>query len=271
MSSYFESREAQQPLCGTRPHSQATADGPEGGPGILTLDKTPRGLNPDKSTREPQATLRHGERGWGGGQEQRWGAGVCAGWGPRASSQLVLLLGPTSPLSIGRISPLPGLRQPAWASVTCNRVLTHSRGLWQAGCRICSLGFPPTGGKGRRGRGVAQVGVTGHLPSAADRRPQRRPCLRGSLTCQGRGPRQTCRPLQAGSGPFRCHLLSSPLTPGHNKQSLPPLCTQGFLIHSSNTAALPTVCWTLLQTPRLCWAFCLLLPPSTLCSLCWTG
>ena len=64
MSSYFESREAQQPLCGTRPHSQATADGPEGGPGILTLDKTPRGLNPDKSTREPQATLRHGERGW---------------------------------------------------------------------------------------------------------------------------------------------------------------------------------------------------------------
>mgnify|MGYP006996456700 CR=1 FL=1 len=59
----FESREAQQPLCGTRPHSQATADGPEGGAGILTSDKTPQGLNPDKSTREPRATLRHGERG----------------------------------------------------------------------------------------------------------------------------------------------------------------------------------------------------------------
>ena len=41
VSSYSESRETQQPLCGTRPHSQATADGPEGGPGILTLDKTP--------------------------------------------------------------------------------------------------------------------------------------------------------------------------------------------------------------------------------------
>lgn len=124
-----------------------------------------------------------------------------------------LPLGPTSPLSMGRISPLPGLRQPAWASVTCNGVLTHSRGA-KAGCGICSLGFPPTRGKGRRGRGVAQVGKTGHLPSAADQRPQRRPYLRGSLTCQGRGPPQTCRPLRAGSGPFRCHLLSSPLTPG---------------------------------------------------------
>ena len=48
---------------------------------------------------------------------------------------------------------------------------------------------------------MAQVGVTGHLPSAADQRPQKRPCLRGSLTSQGRGPPQTCRPSGRGQAP----------------------------------------------------------------------
>lgn len=85
LSSYSESRETQQPLCGTRPHSQATADGPEGGPGILTLDKTPWGLNPET----------WGE-GLGRGQEW-WGAGVYAGWGPRASFQLGCHWAPRAP------------------------------------------------------------------------------------------------------------------------------------------------------------------------------
>lgn len=198
--------------------------------------------------------------------------GRCLCWlGSQGLFPACAAAGPHEPPQYRKDKPSSWLEAACMGFCYLQRVLTHSRGLWQAGCGICFLGFPPTCGKGRRGRGVAQVGVTGHLPSAADRRPQKRPCLRGSLTCQGRGPRQTCRPLQTGSGPFRCHLLSSPPTPGHNKQSLPPLCTQGFLIHSSNTAALPTVCWTLLQTLRLCWAFCLLLPLSTLCSLCWTG
>lgn len=47
--------------------------------------------------------------------------GRCLCWlGSQGLFPAWLPLGPTSPLNMGRISPLPGLRQPPWASVTCN-------------------------------------------------------------------------------------------------------------------------------------------------------
>lgn len=47
--------------------------------------------------------------------------GKCLCWlGSQGLFPAWLPLGPTSPLNMGRISPLPGLRQPPWASVTCN-------------------------------------------------------------------------------------------------------------------------------------------------------
>lgn len=55
--------------------------------------------------------------GWGRGG--RSGEGKCLMLvGVPGPLSAWLPLGPTSPLNMGRISPLPGLRQPPWASVT---------------------------------------------------------------------------------------------------------------------------------------------------------
>ena len=59
--------------------------------------------------------------GRGVGEGARVVGGRCLCWlGSQGLFPAWLPLGPTSPLNMGRISPLPGLRQPPWASVTCN-------------------------------------------------------------------------------------------------------------------------------------------------------
>lgn len=148
--------------------------------------------------------------------------GKCLCWlGSQGLFPAWLPLGPTSPLNMGRISPLPGLRQPPWASVTCNIPNPQQRVV--AG-RLRNLLSRLSSHPWKRKEGEGCGTSWGDWAPAQCCRPEApgKTLLEGSLTCQGRGPRQTCRPLQAGSGPFQCHLLSLPLTPGYNKQSLPP-------------------------------------------------